>query len=128
MNSRRLQAEGYCDAVLQASGKLDLAAGGPGVPHFISSPGPQSTPVLDYAAYDWNSPGSGRRSIYRVVWRGISDPLFDALDFPDAAVLTPARGFSAAPLQALALWNNNFILHHAAALAERAGGKLRLIL
>ncbi|RYD36441.1 MAG: DUF1553 domain-containing protein [Verrucomicrobiaceae bacterium] len=121
MNSRRLQAEGYCDAVLQASGKLDLAAGGPGVPHFISSPGPQSTPVLDYAAYDWNSPGSGRRSIYRVVWRGISDPLFDALDFPDAAVLTPARGFSAAPLQALVLWNNNFILHHAAALAERAG-------
>ncbi|MES2708493.1 MAG: DUF1549 and DUF1553 domain-containing protein [Verrucomicrobiota bacterium] len=120
MNSRRLEAESFRDAVLQASGRLDLTAGGPGVPHFISSPGPQSTPSLDYTAYDWNTPGSGRRGIYRVVWRGISDPLFDALDFPDAAVLTAERGFSASALQALTLWNNNFVLHHAAALAARA--------
>jgi hypothetical protein len=55
-----------------------------------------------------------------VVWRGISDPLFDALDFPDAAVLTSSRVFSASALQALTLWNNNFVLHHAAALAARA--------
>lgn len=119
MNVRRLGAESYCDTVMAAAGRLDLTAGGPGVGHFVTSPGPQSTPVVDYTAFNWNSPGAGRRSIYRVVWRGIPDPLMDALDFPDAAVLTAARGFSASALQALALWNNPFVLFHADALAAR---------
>ncbi|MFM7982189.1 MAG: hypothetical protein ACKPKO_23005 [Candidatus Fonsibacter sp.] len=38
---------------------------------------------LDYSDFDWNGPQATRRSIYRVVWRGIPDPVFDALDFPD---------------------------------------------
>jgi hypothetical protein len=54
------------------------------------------------------------------VWRGIPDPLFDALDFPDLGLLSPTRGFSASPLQALVLANNRFVLHHARHLARRA--------
>jgi hypothetical protein len=95
--------------------------GGPGVQHFASRPGPQSTPVLDYTNFDWSKPGVARRSIYRVVWRGIADPFMDALDFPDMGLLSPARGFSASPLQSLSLLNNPFVLHHADALAARAG-------
>lgn len=119
MPRQRLDADGYRDAVLAVSGRLDLTMGGPGVAHFSTSPGPQLTPVLDYSKFDWDSPGATRRSIYRVVWRGIPDPLMDALDFPDLGLLAPTRGFSASPLQSLVLLNNRFVLHHARHLAGR---------
>jgi hypothetical protein len=120
MSRQRLDADSYRDAVLAASGRLDLTMGGPGIPHFTSRPGAQLTPILDYRAFDWDSPGATRRSIYRVVWRGIPDPLFEALDFPDLGLLAPTRGFSASPLQSLTLLNNVFVLHHARHMAHRA--------
>jgi hypothetical protein len=98
--------------------------GGPAVAHFTSRPGPQSTPVLDYDAFDRDSPGASRRSIYRVVWRAIADPFMEALDFPDLGQLSPVRGFSASALQALTLFNNGFVLHyseHFASRLEKAG-------
>ncbi len=119
MNRSRLDADTYRDTVLAVSGQLDPKAGGPGVGHFKTSPGPQSTPVVDYTAFDWDSPGASRRSIYRIVWRGIPDPFMDALDFPDMGLLSPVRGFSASPLQALALLNNEFVLHGSEKLAAR---------
>ena len=121
MNRQRLDADSFRDAVLAVSGRLDPAMGGPGVEHFVKSPGPQATPKLDYAAYDWAAPGSGRRSIYRVVWRGIADPFMEALDFPELGLPVATRGFSVSGLQALALLNNPFVLQHSAALAARAG-------
>jgi hypothetical protein len=42
-----------------------------------------------------------------------------SLDFPDLGLLAPSRTFSASPLQALALMNNPFVLHHAHQTAER---------
>jgi hypothetical protein len=119
MMSQRLDADTYRDAVLQASGRLNNQQEGPAVAHFSSRPGAQLTPYLDYNDFDWNGAQATRRSIYRVVWRGIPDPVFDALDFPDLGLLAPTRGFSASPLQALTLLNNRFVLHHAAHLAQR---------
>ncbi|MFN6106864.1 MAG: PSD1 and planctomycete cytochrome C domain-containing protein [Planctomycetaceae bacterium] len=119
MTSQRLDADAYRDAVLLASGRLNNQQEGPAVAHFSSRPGAQLTPYLDYGDFDWNGPQATRRSIYRVVWRGIPDPVFDALDFPDLGLLAPTRGFSASPLQALTLLNNRFVLHHAAHLAKR---------
>jgi hypothetical protein len=118
-NRHRLDADSFRDFTLAVSGRLDTTMGGPAIQHFTKSKGPQNTPVLDYNAYDWNSPGSGRRSIYRFVWRGIADPLMEALDFPDLGLLAPGRGFSASSIQALALFNNNFVLHHSEAFAAR---------
>jgi hypothetical protein len=120
MPSQRLDADAYRDAVLQASGRLNNQQEGPAVAHFSSRPGAQLTPYLDYGDFDWDGPQATRRSIYRVVWRGIPDPVFDALDFPDLGLLAPTRGFSASPLQALTLLNNRFVLHHARHLAQRA--------
>ena len=120
MSPHRLDAESFYDGILHASGRLDDTRGGPAVAHFSQRPGAQLTPILDYDAFDWDSPGATRRSIYRIVWRGIPDPLFDALDFPDLGLLSPTRGFSASPLQALVLANNRFVLHHARHLARRA--------
>jgi hypothetical protein len=120
MQRPRLDADSFRDAILAISGRLDLTAGGPGVAQFKSVPGPQNTPMLDYAAFDWNNAGAARRSIYRVVWRGLPDPFMEALDFPDASMLAPMRGFSASALQALTLLNNEFVLHHSRQLAARA--------
>ncbi|MCC6143987.1 MAG: DUF1553 domain-containing protein [Candidatus Hydrogenedentes bacterium] len=118
-NRHRLDADAYRDYTLAATGRLDLTMGGPGVKNFTEAPGPQLTPALNYAGYDWNSAGAGRRSIYRYVWRGIADPFMEALDFPDLGLLSPQRGFSASSLQALALYNNNYVLYHSAAFAKR---------
>lgn len=118
-NRQRLDADAYRDFTLAVSGRLDLTMGGPGVRHFSESPGPQLTPTLDYAAYDWSTAGAGRRSIYSFVWRGIADPFMEALDFPDLGLLSPTRGFSASSLQALTLFNNAFVLEHSMALAQR---------
>jgi hypothetical protein len=118
-NVQRLDADSFRDFTLAVAGTLDLTMGGPGVQHFTQGPGPQLTPALDYQAYAWNSPGSGRRSIYRFVWRGIADPFMEALDFPDLGILAPERSFSASSLQALALYNDQFVLHQSAALAQR---------
>ncbi len=116
---QRLDADTVRDSILAISGRLDLTMGGPGVELFTTSPGPQSTPVLNYASFDRASPAGRRRSIYRVVWRSIGDPFLDALDFPDMGLLSPVRGFSASALQSLALFNDEFVLRHCEFLAER---------
>ena len=121
MNRIRLDADSYRDAVMAISGRLDPAMGGPAIAHYHASPGPQATPVLDYAGYDWEAPGAVRRSIYRVVYRGIADPFMEQLDFPDMGLLAPERGFSASALQSLTLFNNSFLLNQSSHLAARVG-------
>lgn len=118
-NRHRLDAEAVRDFSLVVSGKLDRTIGGPGIQHFTQSKGPQNTPELNYEAFDWNAPGAGRRSIYRYVWRGIADPFMESLDFPDLGLLAPTRGFSVSSLQALTLFNNDFILNQCLELSER---------
>ncbi len=122
-NRRRLDADCLRDAILQVSGQLDLTMGGPGDQHFSQTPGPQLTPVLDYSDVDWAASGMQRRSIYRVVWRGIPDPFFEAFDFPNLGLLVAKRGESVSPLQSLALRNNRFVLHHAQAMAREIGSR-----
>jgi Protein of unknown function (DUF1553)/Protein of unknown function (DUF1549)/Planctomycete cytochrome C len=117
-NCLRLDADAFRDSVLVVAGQLDASVGGPSIQQFKQSPGPQSTPVLDYTLYDWSSPGANRRSIYRYVWRGIPDPLMNSLDFPDLGLLSPTRGVSASPLQSLSLLNNPFVLHFTQAMAD----------
>jgi hypothetical protein len=85
------------------------------------------TPALDYAAYDWESPEANRRSVYRTVWRAIPDPFMDSMDFPDLALLSPTRGTSVSALQALTLYNNNFVLSCARALAKRVSDEGGLV-
>ena len=92
--------------------------GGPSVHQFSLRPGVHVTPVVDYTQYDWNSPGSRRRGVYRFVFRTIPDPFFDALDAADASQLTAVRNESITPLQALELMNNPFVLRQSEELAQ----------
>ncbi len=119
MTPRPLDAESFRDAVLQISGRIDFSAGGPGVQQFTQTKGAQLTPYLDYGAFDWKQPEAARRSIYRVVWRGTPDPFMESLDFPDLGLLPAKRGYSVSALQALALFNNDFVLHHSQVLANK---------
>ncbi|MDR3636886.1 MAG: PSD1 and planctomycete cytochrome C domain-containing protein [Isosphaeraceae bacterium] len=122
MNRTRLDAEEVRDAVLQISGRLDPTMGGPSVRHFGLRPGVHVTPVVDYAEFDWNAPGAGRRSVYRFVFRTLPDPFMDTLDGADASQLTAARNVSVTPLQSLALLNDAFILRQSEQFARRLEG------
>jgi len=114
-----MDADVFRDSVLRVTGRLDLTTRGPGIEQFTKEKGPQTTPEIDYSAYDWESTGASRRSIYRVVWRGIPDPFMEALDFPDLGLLAPKRGHSVSALQSLSVFNNDFVLHSSQWFAER---------
>ena len=109
-NRRRLDAESVHDAILAVAGQLDATMRGPSVQQFSLRPGVHVTPVVDYTHYDWASPGSRRRSVYRFIFRTLPDPFFDALDGADASQLTAVRNESTTPLQALELLNSPFVL------------------
>ncbi|MHC4874915.1 MAG: PSD1 and planctomycete cytochrome C domain-containing protein [Planctomycetota bacterium] len=119
MNRPRFDPEVFRDSVLQMAGRLDLTMGGPGIEQFTKSKGRQVTPVLDYSAFDWESSEARRRSVYRVVWRGIPDPFMEAMDFPDLGLLPPQRGFSVSALQSLTMFNNDFVLHGSQWIAQQ---------
>ncbi|MEW5979803.1 MAG: DUF1553 domain-containing protein [Acidobacteriota bacterium] len=120
MNRLRLDAESVRDSVLQITGKLDLKMGGPPVKQFyFDDPNPGVTPIIDYARFDVDSPESFRRSIYRYVFRTVTDPLMDSLDCPDSSQLAPVRNTSITALQALTMWNNRFVVRQAKHFADR---------
>jgi hypothetical protein len=123
MNRTRLDAEEVRDAVLQVAGRLDRTMGGPSVRHFALRPGVHVTPVVDYAEFDWDATGAGRRSVYRFLFRTLPDPFMDTLDGADASQLTAARNVSITPLQSLALLNDAFVLRESEHCAQRLEGE-----
>jgi len=125
MNRARLDAEQFHDALLAVSGQLDLTMGGASVQQFGFKD--DHSPVYDYARYDLNSRGANRRGIYRFVVRSVPDPFLDALDCPDANILTPVRNTTMTALQSLATLNDAFVIRqceHFAARLQRERGSL----
>jgi hypothetical protein len=116
-NRARLDAEQVHDTILAVSGRLDLTMGGPSVRQFFFKD--DHSPVYDYARYDMESAGNGRRSIYRFVVRSVTDPFMDTLDYADPSLLTPHRNTTTTALQALAMLNNPFVVRQAGEFAER---------
>jgi len=106
------------DAMLAAAGKLDLTMGDPSIQMFRFKD--DHSPVYDYASFDPDSPGAYRRSVYRFIVRSVPDPFMDRLDCPDPSVLTPKRSTTLTAIQALAVWNNTFVLRMSQHVAERA--------
>ncbi len=120
MNRHRQDAEAVRDALLAASGKLDLTMGGPSAMQFkFEDPNKDVAPRVDYTAFDPDSPPSYRRSVYRFLFRNLNDPLLDAFDAVDPSLSTPKRNATITPLQALSLWNNRFVLRQCEHLATR---------
>ena len=118
-NRTRLDAEQVRDAILMVSARLDRTAGGPSDRQFDLKPGIHVTPMVDYGKFDWDRKEGHRRSVYRFVFRTLPDPLVECLDGADANALTPKRSESVTAPQALSLLNNEFVLVHARAMADR---------
>ena len=119
MNRKRLDAESIRDAMLQWSGELNTEMGGESDRQFIESKGVHVTPTLDYLNFDPADPANLRRSVYRFIFRTVPDPFMEAMDCPDASLLSPQRQESMTALQALAVLNDKFVIRQSERLAER---------
>jgi hypothetical protein len=97
MNPRRLDVESFRDALLQASGSLDLDLYG--------------------VSLDFDAPENNRRTIYSRVSRGRLNTILRLYDFPDAMQTSPGRDLTITPLQQLFVMNSEFIEKQAALLA-----------
>jgi len=118
---RRLESEELRDTLLQASGRLNLAMGGPGFQLFTSK---DNAGVL-YEPVDRDGDEFSRRAIYRMVVRGTEDPLLSSFDCPDASNTTPRRLATTTATQALSLLNNGFVDRQSGYLAERLAREAR---
>jgi len=118
-NRRRLEAEAVRDAILSASGALNLQMYGPPV-----AP-PLSDEEMDGNKDDYKWPATiqadkaSRRSVYLYNKRAFKMPLFDIFDAPDTTVSCARRDVTNVAPQALALLNNRFVLEQAGHFAER---------
>jgi hypothetical protein len=114
---RRLDAEIIRDSILAVTGSLDLTPGGPGFMLY--------EPNANYAR-NWIAETGDferedyRRMIYALKLRMEPDAIFAAFDAPDGGQVCPSRPRSTTPLQALNLYNSQFVLDQAAKLAATA--------
>lgn len=115
---RRMEAEIIRDAVLDASGDLNLQAGGPpffpSIPVSVRADQPRGTWELTKEGTD-----TWRRSVYAYVKRGLKYPMFEVYDLPDLNTTCERRAVSTVPTQALTMLNNEFMLIQAGHFAQR---------
>ncbi len=124
MNRRKLEAEAVRDAALAVAGKLDRAMYGPAFQDFVVEH-PEHSPHYEYQLHDPDDPKTFRRAVYRFLVRSRPQPFMAVLDCADPSMQVDRRNETGSPLQALALYNNGFMLtlaRHLAARVERAGG------
>ena len=112
---RRLEAEAIRDCMLAASGALDLRMGGPGF--YLQRK--EADNVDRYFPKDDFGPDEFRRMVYLTRIRQEQDSVFGAFDCPSGNQVIPKRSRSNTPLQALNLFNSNFVLQQAELFAER---------
>ncbi|MHB1558697.1 MAG: DUF1549 and DUF1553 domain-containing protein [Isosphaeraceae bacterium] len=123
-NRRRLDGETIRDAMLAASGRINLALGGPGV--FPPLP-PELTKLSSKGAIWPVSPREAdrcRRSLYVFVRRNLRYPFFEAFDRPDTNASCPQRPVTTIAPQALSLLNSPLSAEAVHALAARIEGKV----
>ncbi|MBZ5611039.1 MAG: DUF1553 domain-containing protein [Acidobacteriia bacterium] len=115
---RRLEAEIIRDSILDASGDLNLAAGGPAffppIPVSVRADQPRGTWELTK-----EGPDTWKRSVYAYVKRGLKYPMFEVYDLPDLNTTCERRAVSTVPTQALTMLNNEFMLMQAGHFAQR---------
>lgn len=112
--ARRMSAEAIRDSVLRVSGNLNLEMGGPGFDFYKVRGGLSGFPPLEkFTAREL------RRMVYSHKIRMERVPVFGAFDCPDAGQPSPKRSQSTTPIQALNLFNSEFIAEQSEAFAKR---------
>lgn len=116
---RRLEAEAIRDSILAVTGVLDLeATSGPGF--YLLDVDREN--VAHYHPKERTGSAEWRRMIYLFKIRQEQDSVFGAFDCPDGSQVTPKRTRSTTPLQALNLFNSDFIIQQASLLAAAVEG------
>ena len=115
---RRLESEAIRDIILDASGNLNLEAGGPGFFPPIPDEVREAFPKGKWDMTE-EGPATWRRSVYTYQKRGLRYPLFEVFDQPNMNVTCERRTSTTVPTQALTLLNNEFALRQAQAFAKR---------
>jgi len=121
-NRRRLQAGEIRDAVLRASGSLNLEMGGEPVVVPLDKEelfGITGNPD-DRWVVSWNPKQHDRRSVYLLQRRAFQQPMFQVFDAPDGMTSCSRRNESTTAPQSLTLLNSRFMTEQADRLAERA--------
>jgi hypothetical protein len=113
MNPRRIEAEELRDAILQVAGELNPDFGGPGYEDYYTF----TKNTTFYEFRDFVGATFNRRSLYRTWTRSGRSPMLDVFDCPDPSTKTPRRSVTTTPLQALALFNDSFIMRMSDSLA-----------
>jgi Protein of unknown function (DUF1553)/Protein of unknown function (DUF1549)/Planctomycete cytochrome C len=117
-NRRRLDAEAIRDSVLTVAGTLDRRMGGPGFELFFFKD--DHSPTYDHSdPAKVDNPQVRRRTVYRFNVRSVPNPLMEALDCADPNINTPIRSQTLTALQALALWNDLFMVRQSREFASR---------
>jgi hypothetical protein len=113
----RVEGEALRDSMLLTSGKLNPKVGGPGMrpelPAGVNAVGYASWPVEREEAE------ANRRSVYVVVKRILTYPMFEAFDAPSTEESCARRFSTVVPGQALAVMNDKLVLDWSKALAGR---------
>ena len=111
---QRLEAEVLRDSILRASDKLNTKQFGEPFKFFedASNQFAKRVPLIHFNESGW------RRMIYGEKIRLTQIGVFGVFDCPDASQMTPARPVSTSAVQALALFNSQFVNRQANYLAE----------
>ncbi|MEK6261139.1 MAG: PSD1 and planctomycete cytochrome C domain-containing protein [Planctomycetota bacterium] len=115
---RRLEAEEIRDAMLAASGRLNLAK-------------PEASPAKELKVIEMRNNGpearrltdlanaSVHRSLYLPLVRGVTPRSLEVFDFAEQGMVTGSRDSTTVPTQALYLLNDPFVRKQSLTLAER---------
>ena len=111
---RLLEAESLRDAILLSSGSLNLEMFGEGFNFYHNRGG-----LSDYRPKTVFGPQEFRRMVYSTKMRMTSVEVFGAFNCPDAGQMTAVRSQSVTPIQALNLFNSEFVAAQAKAFSSR---------
>ncbi len=114
MNQRRLEAEAIRDAMLAASGQLDLEPGQGSIVESIGDGDVGRTIDADRFAT-----GSVKRSVYLPIVRSAVPEVLQVFDFPDPSIIFGQREVTTVPTQALYMMNSPFVIEQSKHFAER---------
>lgn len=116
---RRLEAEEIRDAMLAATGCLNLKMFGPGV-HVKMHPDAIATgSTAKWPKIERDGPETWRRGIYVYMRRSVLEPMLESFDGVSAAGSCARRMTTTVPSQALALLNSDFAVDQSTRFAER---------
>ena len=113
-NQRRLEAESIRDAMLVASGQMDLT---PAPRSIVATVG--NGDVGRGISPDRFDTLSSKRSVYLPIVRSAVPETLRIFDFPEPSIIAAQRDVTTVPTQALYMLNSPFVLSQAKALAAR---------